>query len=140
SRVPEGYRRAAASRGTAGSRLHRQENTRRRLSQNGAASRRSRLRRHALRLHRPPADHRDVESQKVQPQEDLPGLRHDFSRRDAQMMIMLSRVALRGSTAGIVGVMLAASNVTAHHSFAPHFDRSRSVDISGTVKAYEARN
>jgi len=53
---------------------------------------------------------------------------------------MLSRIALRGSTAGIVGVMLAASNATAHHSFAPHFDRSRSVNISGTVKEYEARN
>ena len=51
---------------------------------------------------------------------------------------MLSRLAL--STAGIVGVMLAASNATAHHSFAPHFDRSRSVNISGTVKQYEARN
>jgi hypothetical protein len=53
---------------------------------------------------------------------------------------MLSRIALRGSAAGIVGVMLAASNAAAHHSFAPHFDRSRSLDISGTVKEYEARN
>jgi hypothetical protein len=53
---------------------------------------------------------------------------------------MLSRLALRGSTAGIVGVMLAASNATAHHSFAPHFDRSRSVNISGTVTEYEAKN
>ena len=53
---------------------------------------------------------------------------------------MLLRIALRGSIAGIVGVMLAASNATAHHSFAPHFDRSRSLNISGTVKAYEARN
>src|SRR5437763_9939223 len=54
---------------------------------------------------------------------------------------MLLRIALRGSTAGIVGVMwLAAPNATAHHSFAPHFDRSRSLNISGTVKEYEARN
>src|SRR5262245_4877199 len=53
---------------------------------------------------------------------------------------MFPRIALRASTSGIVGVMLAASNATAHHSFAPHFDRSRSVNISGTVKEYEARN
>src|ERR1043166_9704369 len=37
-------------------------------------------------------------------------------------------------------VTLAASNATAHHSFAPHFDASKKVDISGTVKEYEARN
>src|SRR5262244_487992 len=53
---------------------------------------------------------------------------------------MLSRIALRGSAAGIVSVLLAASNAAAHHSFAPHFDRSRTVDISGTVKEYESRN
>src|SRR5437868_2287244 len=54
--------------------------------------------------------------------------------------IMLSKITLRGSTAGIIGVMLAASNATAHHSFAPHFDASKRVNISGTVKEYEARN
>src|SRR5499425_1408610 len=53
---------------------------------------------------------------------------------------MLSRIAFRGLTASIVGVLSAASIATAHHSFAPHFDRSRRVDISGTVKEYEARN
>ena len=53
---------------------------------------------------------------------------------------MLSRIALCGSTACIVLVLLAASNATAHHSFAPHFDGSKKVDISGTVKEYEARN
>jgi hypothetical protein len=53
---------------------------------------------------------------------------------------MLSRIALRGSAAVIVGVVLAASDAPAHHSFAPHFDRSRSVNISGTVTQYEARN
>jgi hypothetical protein len=37
-------------------------------------------------------------------------------------------------------LMLAASNATAHHSFAPHFDSSRKVNISGTVTAYEAKN
>src|SRR5215472_3906611 len=52
---------------------------------------------------------------------------------------MLSRIALRGLATGIV-VMLAASNAAAHHSFAPHFDRTRTVNISGTVKEYEARN
>jgi hypothetical protein len=53
---------------------------------------------------------------------------------------MLSRIALRGSAAAIVSVMLAASNAAAHHSFAPHFDRTRTLNISGTVKEYEARN
>src|SRR5262245_57804963 len=53
---------------------------------------------------------------------------------------MLSANALRGSTSSIVAVILAASNATAHHSFAPHFDRSRTLNISGTVKEYEARN
>ena len=53
---------------------------------------------------------------------------------------MLSRIALRGSGAAIVGIALGASDAPAHHSFAPHFDRSRTVNISGTVTAYEARN
>src|SRR5262245_8124965 len=53
---------------------------------------------------------------------------------------MLSRIALRGSILGIVSILSVASNATAHHIFAPHFDRSRTVNISGTVKAYEARN
>jgi Family of unknown function (DUF6152) len=53
---------------------------------------------------------------------------------------MLSRIALRGSTLGIVSLLLVASNAIAHHSFAPHFDRSRTVNISGTVTKYEARN
>jgi hypothetical protein len=53
---------------------------------------------------------------------------------------MLSRIAHRGMTMAIMIVMLAASNAIAHHSFAPHFDTRRRVDISGTVKEYEARN
>src|SRR4030095_6152608 len=53
---------------------------------------------------------------------------------------MISRIALCGSTACIVFVMLAASNATAHHSFAAHFDASKKVNISGTVKEYESRN
>jgi hypothetical protein len=53
---------------------------------------------------------------------------------------MVSRVALRVSAVIVVVVMWAASDAAAHHSFAPHFDRSRNLDISGTVKEYEARN
>src|SRR6476619_5656214 len=34
----------------------------------------------------------------------------------------------------------AATNALAHHSFAPHFDASKKLNISGTVKEYEARN
>src|SRR5262245_10141684 len=37
-------------------------------------------------------------------------------------------------------LVLAASNATAHHSFTPHFDTTRRVNISGTVKSYEAKN
>jgi hypothetical protein len=51
-----------------------------------------------------------------------------------------SRIAIPGFVAGIVGVLFATSNAAAHHSFAPHFDRSRTLNISGTVKEYEARN
>jgi Family of unknown function (DUF6152) len=39
-----------------------------------------------------------------------------------------------------VGVWLAAAPALAHHSFAPHFDASKPVSISGTVKEFEARN
>src|SRR5215472_6405001 len=53
---------------------------------------------------------------------------------------MLSRIAIPGLAAGIVGVLFATSNAAPHHSFAPHFDRSRTLDISGTVKEFEARN
>jgi hypothetical protein len=36
--------------------------------------------------------------------------------------------------------LLAAATAPAHHSFAPHFDIDKPVDISGTVVEYEARN
>ena len=36
--------------------------------------------------------------------------------------------------------LLGASAVHAHHSFAPHFDIDKPVDIAGTVTEYEARN
>ena len=39
-----------------------------------------------------------------------------------------------------VAAMLMAAPVLAHHSFAPHFDASKPVNISGTVKEFEGRN
>jgi hypothetical protein len=39
-----------------------------------------------------------------------------------------------------IGVSLGASDAFAHHSFAPHFDASKPVSISGTVTEFEARN
>jgi hypothetical protein len=39
-----------------------------------------------------------------------------------------------------LGLVFSATALTAHHSFAPHFDGSRKVNISGTVKSYEAKN
>ena len=55
---------------------------------------------------------------------------------------MLSRIVRRGLAVSMTtaAVLLIASNAKAHHSFAPHFDSSRKVNISGTVKSYEARN
>jgi hypothetical protein len=37
-------------------------------------------------------------------------------------------------------IMAAGGGALAHHSFAPHFDASKPVDITGTVLEYEARN
>src|SRR5690606_38940832 len=37
-------------------------------------------------------------------------------------------------------LMAVGGGVAAHHSFAPHFDASKPVDITGTVLEYEARN
>src|SRR5436190_12959555 len=50
---------------------------------------------------------------------------------------MFSRIALCTFTALVV---LNVAETQAHHSFAPHFDGSKKVNISGTVKEYEARN
>jgi hypothetical protein len=52
---------------------------------------------------------------------------------------MFTRTTLCGLT-GIVLLTLAAADAAAHHSFAPHFDAAKKVNISGTVKEYEARN
>ena len=53
---------------------------------------------------------------------------------------MRSKTTLCGLGTGIVLVMLTAIDGTAHHSFAPHFDANKKVNISGTVKEYEAKN
>src|SRR5678809_90115 len=52
---------------------------------------------------------------------------------------MISKIAGRASAAGILFVLIEAA-AFAHHSFAPHFDATRKVNISGTVTLYEARN
>ena len=46
----------------------------------------------------------------------------------------VSRIAV------VVGTLLGAPDAQAHHSFAPHFDASKPVSISGTVTEFEARN
>ena len=45
-----------------------------------------------------------------------------------------------GRIALVAGVALGARDASAHHSFAPHFDASKPVSISGTVTEFEARN
>src|SRR4029077_13661216 len=50
---------------------------------------------------------------------------------------MKSRVSLVVSIAAIAFTILEAR---AHHSFAPHFDANKPVNISGKVLMYEARN
>src|SRR5262247_3145419 len=40
----------------------------------------------------------------------------------------------------ILCLLLGAAHPDAHHSFAPHFDSSKRVSISGTVKEFESRN
>ena len=52
---------------------------------------------------------------------------------------MRSRYAV-SRIAVVVGALLGASDAHAHHSFAPHFDASKPVSISGTVTEFEARN
>jgi hypothetical protein len=51
---------------------------------------------------------------------------------------MISRAVARLTLA--VGAALVARPALAHHSFAPHFDASKPVSISGTVTEFEARN
>src|SRR5438067_10737948 len=50
------------------------------------------------------------------------------------MKITVARAALAA------GVSLVALNAFAHHSFAPHFDASKPVSISGTIREFEGRN
>lgn len=40
----------------------------------------------------------------------------------------------------VLGALLCGSEALAHHSFAPHFDRSKPVSISGTITEFEGRN
>src|SRR5262245_20739556 len=41
----------------------------------------------------------------------------------------------------VLGILLiGAGGLSAHHSFAPHFDRDKPVTISGTITEYEQRN
>jgi hypothetical protein len=52
-------------------------------------------------------------------------------------------VRIRPTRTGIAIVIAASvcsTTTRAHHSFAPHFDKDKPVDISGTVKQYEGRN
>jgi hypothetical protein len=53
---------------------------------------------------------------------------------------MLSRIAICGLGAGVLLLLPGRSETSAHHSFAPHFDANKKVNISGTVKEYESRN
>jgi hypothetical protein len=50
---------------------------------------------------------------------------------------MLSKIA---TCTFVACIALSVAEITAHHSFAPHFDATKKVNISGTVKEYEARN
>jgi len=51
------------------------------------------------------------------------------------------RLRIAGSQVAVaVAAALIVSAAYAHHSFAPHFDASKPVSISGTVTEYEARN
>jgi hypothetical protein len=52
---------------------------------------------------------------------------------------MRSRYAV-SRIAVVVGTLLGAPDAYAHHSFAPHFDASKPVSISGIVTEFEARN
>src|SRR5687768_1811980 len=42
--------------------------------------------------------------------------------------------------APIIGILVCAATAIAHHSFAPHFDASKPVNISGVITEYEGRN
>src|SRR6185436_9134932 len=40
----------------------------------------------------------------------------------------------------VISALLLGSDAFAHHSFAPHFDSSKPVSISGTITKFEAKN
>jgi hypothetical protein len=60
-------------------------------------------------------------------------------RADIKETRMRSRQAV-SAIAVVVGTLLSVPAAFAHHSFAPHFDASKPVSISGTVTEFEARN
>ena len=47
---------------------------------------------------------------------------------------------IAASTAVVIGALSIVPSARAHHSFAPHFDASKPVSISGTVTKFEAQN
>ena len=49
-------------------------------------------------------------------------------------------VRYAASGIAVVSALLVATDAFAHHSFAPHFDSSKPVSISGTVTEFEAQN
>jgi hypothetical protein len=53
---------------------------------------------------------------------------------------MRSRSQVSAVGMAVLGVGLSVPVALAHHSFAPHFDASKPVSISGTITEYEARN
>jgi hypothetical protein len=63
------------------------------------------------------------------------GYTHTTSFREGDMRVKITalRVIIISTLGGVPGAI-------AHHSFAPHFDSSKPVSISGTVTEYEGRN
>ena len=52
----------------------------------------------------------------------------------------MSKITACACAVGCLLLLLHIAPSSAHHSFAPHFDATKKVNISGTVKLYEARN
>src|SRR5882672_582014 len=63
-----------------------------------------------------------------------------YSREHARGGNVMRRATSLARPAAVVAASLAAAAAYAHHSFAPHFDASKPVSISGTVTEYESRN
>ena len=50
------------------------------------------------------------------------------------------RARYAASAIAVATVLLVGTSAFAHHSFAPHFDSSKPVSISGTITKFEAQN